>query len=263
MLSLRNSVPLLSSSRFPSISVRYCSQAKREYAEAETSHSLNHKLGRAVRIHDYPKALEILHQIRENEYIIEPAQYDMVLKLYCDEEMLKGADRFLSRMDFPSVVQANAVLHAHCKAGDVQGAISFFKKMKSLGIKHDEQSYLEIIRAVGKDYHKVLEMLFRMEQENLVPNLAIYTDVLYCLAVNHKYKEAIKVYREMQKSGIRPEAIVYNLVLEIATLAKDKELMNELVVAMWEANVAINPHLFEPIRLLEEEGINGRHEARE
>lgn len=36
--------------------------------------------------------------------------------------------------------------------------------MKDLGIKHDEQSYLEIIRVLGKDYHKVLEMLFRMEQ---------------------------------------------------------------------------------------------------
>jgi pentatricopeptide repeat protein len=216
----------------------------------ETSHTLNHKLGRAIRIHDYGAAMNILHNMKESEYGIEPAQYGMVLKLYCDEEMLKGADRFLARIDFPSVVQANAVLHAHCKKGDIKGAVAFFKKMKTLGINHDVQSYLEIIRALGKEHHKVLEMLFRMEQENITPNLAIYTDVLLSLAHNHKYKEAIKVYRDLLKSGIKPEEVVYNLVLEISTLANDKELTKELVLDMWDQKINIHPQVFEPIRNL-------------
>jgi len=229
--------------------IRNCAQ--HAVKGTETSHELNHKLGRAVRIHDYSAAINILNMMKELHYGIEPAQYGMVLRLYCDEEMLKDADRFLSRIDFPSVVQANAVLHAHCRKGDVKGAISFFKKMKDLGIQHDEQSYLEIIRALGKDHHKVSEMLFRMEQEHLTPNLAIYTDVILCLARNHKYKDAIKVYRDMLRHGIKPEEIVYNLILEVSHLAHDNELTNEIVFEMWDKNINIHPQVFEPIRNLE------------
>lgn len=229
---------------------------------SETCHSLNHKLGRAIRIHEYTNAMGILNSMKESGCAIEPAQYSMVLKLYCDQELLKKADVFVnSHAEFANVVEANAVLHAHCRKGDVKGAINFFKKMKELGINHDEQSYLEIIRVLSKDYHKVLEMLFKMEQENIIPNLAIYTDVLFCLAKNHKYKEAIKVYRDMITNGIKPEEVVYNLVLEIATLAHDKELCQEIVVDMWDQHINIHPQVFEPIRHLADDLKNHNHHA--
>jgi len=246
MLFSRKPNVFLPFSGYLGFSPRFCASKA-----TESSHTLNHKLGRAIRIHDYHAAMNILNTMKELNYGIEPAQYGMVIRLYCDEEMLKDADKFLARIEFPNVVQANAVLHAHCRKGDVKGAMALFKKMKELNIDHDEQTYLEIIRVLGNDYHKIMEMLFRMEQENLTPSLAIYTDVLLCLAHNHKYKDAIKVYRDMLKNGIKPEEIVYNLMLEISHLAHDKDLTKELIVEMWDKNINIHPQVFDPIRKLE------------
>jgi pentatricopeptide repeat protein len=149
--------------------------------------------------------------------------------------------------------------------------------MKELAIAHDEQSYLEIIRMCARkhqDYLKSLEYLFRMKQvrifafhqlsdsirslqsahtqEGLTPSLAIYTDVIYCLAMNKKYKEAIEQYRDMRTRKVMPEAIVYNLILEVATLARNQPLIDELVEEMWDKGIHIHPFIFDPIRKLEE-----------
>ncbi len=56
----------------------------------------------------------------------------------------------------------------------------------------------------------------------------------------------------MLKKSIKPEAIVYNLMIEIATLAKDKELINELVSQMWEERINIHPQVYDSIHQLED-----------
>jgi pentatricopeptide repeat protein len=81
----------------------------------------------------------------------------------------------------------------------------------------------------------------------LTPTIPIYTDILYCLAKAGMYQDAIKVYNNM---SIPPEAIIYNLVLEIATLARDAILCEKLVREMWEKGISIHPLNFDPIRKL-------------
>jgi len=228
-------------------------------------HSFNHKLGRAIQTHDYHSALKILNMMKNEHCMIEPAQYSLVLKLYCDEEMLKRADKWVAaHAENMTAVEANAVLHVHCRKDDLQGALNFFKSMKDLGINHDDQSYLEIIRLLAKrnEFIKCLEYLFRMGEEGLVPNLATYTDVIYCLARCHKYKEAKKLYRDMLKKSIKPDTIIENLILEIATLSKDRPLIDELVQEMWEKGIHIHPQIYDPIRKLEnqrEKSIESTH----
>jgi pentatricopeptide repeat protein len=219
---------------------------------------MNHQLGRAIRIHDYHKALKLLTTMKDERVVIEPHQYDMVLRLYCDEEMLKGADRLLGQMEFMHnlhIVHANAVLHAHCKTGNVQEALSFFKKMKAdLGLKHDEQSYLEVIRLMTSQKTpptKVLEMMHKMELEGITPTVLIYSDVIYYLALCHKYKEAREQFHAMKGKSIEGDTILYNLMLEIGKLSHDQALMKELVVEMWERGMNIHPLVYDSIRHLE------------
>jgi hypothetical protein len=58
---------------------------------------------------------------QEERVPIEPAQYGMVLKLYCEEEMLKNAETFLARTNVTDIVQGK-----RSDIGDQRGVAFFF-----------------------------------------------------------------------------------------------------------------------------------------
>jgi hypothetical protein len=88
-----------------------------------------------------------------------------------------------------------------------------------------------------------------MKEEGLEPTLAIYTDLIWAYARKKLHKDAITLYEELKRHHlIKPDQVVYNLILDIAAKTVNQALINECVKGLWDLGVEPHPEHYDAIR---------------
>eukprot|EP01124_Arcella_intermedia_P018258 TRINITY_DN25222_c0_g1_i1.p1 TRINITY_DN25222_c0_g1~~TRINITY_DN25222_c0_g1_i1.p1 ORF type:complete len:275 (+),score=42.45 TRINITY_DN25222_c0_g1_i1:50-874(+) len=229
----------------------------RLYSTNTIAHELSHQVNRAIETHDYHKALSVLAEMHERGVKPEHVTYGRILRMYSDLGYARDAERTLEEMrrqgKKPSVVMYNAVLHMYAQQNDVGAARRIFEEISRAGIVRDERTFVEMIRlaCVNQSPEDCKKYLHEMLQDGLTPTLHVYTDIIFCLAKKHWYKDAMDLYERMKHRGLKPDAVILNLMLEIGTLTKDYKYVRTIVEEMWGANVEPHPEHYEAIRSLE------------
>lgn len=81
------------------------------------------------------------------------------------------------------------------------------------------------------------------------PTPPIYLDAMWCLAKAGQYEEARAFFDKLRRHHVyKPNAVILNLVLEVAAELKDVALMQEAVQGLWDLGHEPHPDRYSALR---------------
>jgi pentatricopeptide repeat protein len=139
--------------------------------------------------------------------------------------------KFVSNpMDFLNVLEKagmkpdknaySQLLNHYSAQGDVESAISVFRKLKEQEVP-DDRTYHTLITACinGKDQKSATKILKEMKKEGITPGVESYNVVLGGYVDDGNVSGAMKIFNKMKKANIR----TYNLLMAICFNGKQPE----------------------------------------
>lgn len=118
----------------------------------------------------------------------------------------------------PDVASYNVVIHAFCKIGSTDSAISMLSEMEELGLKPDWITFNTLIggfyKQHGYDEAERIWALLRA-QNNFVPTVGNYLLRLGRMVHDGRVAEAVKVVDEMMREdGVEPDVRCFNVLVK-------------------------------------------------
>ncbi|PHT43024.1 hypothetical protein CQW23_17049 [Capsicum baccatum] len=176
----------------------------------------------------------LMDKYREKGYLFEAAivifahnkDLDCVPSfLYCNRllmDLLKVSNfrlfwRVINAMREANVtfsdITYTCMVGAHCREGNVNDAKKVFAEMKKKGHCPNMFTYNYLIKGLFRAGH-VDEAIELKKSMSLVPNIYIYTTIIRGLCVANKFREATMVLAEMSERGVKPNAVVYQVLID-------------------------------------------------
>ncbi|XP_057978116.1 pentatricopeptide repeat-containing protein At1g10910, chloroplastic [Malania oleifera] len=144
-----------------------------------------------------------------------PISYARRQAIVIEIQQSSDLDSALSRSGRMLKVQdLNALLRHYGKLDRWQDLSQLFEWMERHG-KISIASYSSYIKLMGKSINpaKALEIYNSIEDKSIRNNVIVCNSVLGCLIKNNKFESGIKLFNQMKRSGIRPDAVTYSTLL--------------------------------------------------
>ncbi|XP_041010889.1 pentatricopeptide repeat-containing protein At1g10910, chloroplastic isoform X2 [Juglans microcarpa x Juglans regia] len=133
------------------------------------------------------------------------------------------------------VQDMNAILRHFGKLNRCQDLSQLFEWMQQSG-KINASSYSTYMKFMGKSLNPVeaIEIYNGIQDESAKNNVFICNSVLSCLIRNGKFDRSIKLFHQMRRDGLTPDAVTYSTLLSGCIKVKDGyskalELVQELL----------------------------------
>lgn len=143
----------------------------------------------------------------------------------CLRELKRAVDPSTGKPVRADVPIFNALISAHGKAADAQGARDWFYGMKASGLKPNVVSYNAVISAHEKaaDPKGAREWFQHMKAAGIEPDVVSYSAVISAHAKAGDAKGAREWFDCMKDAGIEPDVMSYNAVISAHEKAPDAE----------------------------------------
>ncbi|GBG76730.1 hypothetical protein CBR_g22948 [Chara braunii] len=122
------------------------------------------------------------------------------------------------------VVTCNTMMNMYGKAGSVVDVRRWWRKLRELDLQPDLVSFCTIVDACGRaELHKealagVREMRRRFGKFGM--NVVAYNLAIRALGRAGEVEEALNLFLEMKKAGVRPDVVTYSTVIAVYGTAK-------------------------------------------
>lgn len=111
----------------------------------------------------------------------------------------------------PTAITYTNAIRACRKDGNVGMARSFLECARTDGIEPNIYMYSAAIWTCRENGDAALEILERMKEEAIVPNIISYNGVLSALASQSRAEEALSLFEELMDEKLRPNAITFQV----------------------------------------------------
>ncbi|KAJ7968406.1 Pentatricopeptide repeat-containing protein [Quillaja saponaria] len=114
------------------------------------------------------------------------------------------------------VVSYNIVIHAFCKMGSLDLAMSMFDEMEKNGIEPSLVTFDTLLEAFYKNGRHVdgEKIWALMESMNVDPNIICYNSRLRGMVSDNRLPEAAELIDEMRQKGIKPDVFSFNALIK-------------------------------------------------
>ncbi|KAK1356397.1 Pentatricopeptide repeat-containing protein [Heracleum sosnowskyi] len=185
------------------------------------------------------EALHYVNAVREMGLSMNGVIYNSVIKLYTKVGCLKEAEEayhmLLSSEMGADVYSSNCMIDLYSKRSMVEQAEEIFDNLRVKGIAN-EFSYAMMLCMYKKleRIEDAIQVAEKMKELGLLTDLLSYNHVLGLYATDGRFKEAIKTFREMLKSGVQPDdSTLRSIGVVLVKRGVPKQTVNNLEV-MWK-----------------------------
>ncbi|XP_062200137.1 pentatricopeptide repeat-containing protein At1g20300, mitochondrial-like [Phragmites australis] len=116
----------------------------------------------------------------------------------------------------PDVVLYTAVVHAWCRAGQLDEAERVFAEMQQSGIMPNVYTYTAVIDAMYRagQVPRAQELLCQMIDSGCPPNTATFNAIMRAHVKAGRSEQVLQVHNQMRQLGCEPDIITYNFLIE-------------------------------------------------
>lgn len=116
----------------------------------------------------------------------------------------------------PDVVLYTAVVHAWCRAGQLDEAERVFAEMQQSGIMPNVYTYTAVIDAMYRagQIPRAQELLCQMIDSGCPPNTATFNAIMRAHVKAGRSEQVLQVHNQMQQLRCEPDIITYNFLME-------------------------------------------------
>jgi pentatricopeptide repeat protein len=193
---------------------------RREGIEA-TCVTFNSILDVVARQLSEPAALqEVMDDMRNASIEPDLMTYSILLKANCSSGNIGGALSLFRQIRSHGLVfdqvAFNTLLQACSKADQISDAEEVFDEMCRLGITPSNVTTSILVKMYGKAHmlDKAISISVRMEREyGRKPNLFVYTCLIQACVQNKHVRQSWDIFNRMLLAGVEPDAITYGTVI--------------------------------------------------
>ncbi|KAL8088796.1 hypothetical protein AgCh_038544 [Apium graveolens] len=185
------------------------------------------------------EALGFVEAMREMGLPMNGVIYNSLIKLYTKVGCLKEAEEayhmLLSSEMGADVYSSNCMIDLYSERNMVVQAEEIFENLRVKG-KANEFSYAMMLCMYKKleRIEDAIQVAEKMKELGLLTDLLSYNHVLGLYASDGRFKEAIKTFREMLKSGVQPDdSTLRSIGVVLVKRGVPKQTINNLEV-MWK-----------------------------
>ncbi|MED6118880.1 hypothetical protein PIB30_006669 [Stylosanthes scabra] len=161
-------------------------------------------------------SVDKLRLMKEKGICPTVATYTSVIKCLCSCGWLEDAEALIDEMMengvTPNAATYNCFFKEYRGRKDADGALKFFKKMKSDGLCLPTSHTYGILIRMFLDLNKigVVEELWNdMKETGLGPDLDMYTVLIHGLCAKQRWREACHYFVEMIEKGFLPQKVTF------------------------------------------------------
>ncbi|XP_062193192.1 pentatricopeptide repeat-containing protein At1g20300, mitochondrial-like [Phragmites australis] len=116
----------------------------------------------------------------------------------------------------PDVVLYTNVVHAWCRAGQLDEAERVFAEMQQSGITPNVYTYTAVIDAMYRagQVPRAQELLCQMIDSGSPPNTATFNAIMRAHVKAGRSEQVLQVHNQMRQLGCEPDIITYNFLIE-------------------------------------------------
>lgn len=126
----------------------------------------------------------------------------------------------------PTIISWNHVMGTFCRVGDVDGALSWFKKLGEAGLKPNSHSYALLMQMFGKrsDLEAVVELLRESELNEISPSIAMINAIVLAQIKNGQLVNAKKLIEDsLQTDAVGRRTKMWNFLINAYAQVGDLE----------------------------------------
>lgn len=169
----------------------------------------NYKLGKDV--YDYMLKIGF-----EGNPFVKKSIIDMFIK--CGK--MEVASRLFKEMGFKDVVTWNMMVSGYASKGNFKQALKCFEDMKIAGVKPDRVTWNSIIAGYAQNgqFKEANDCFYKMQSfEDFKPNVVSWTALIAGNEQNGCSSQALHVFKQMVKEGVKPNSITIASVVSACT----------------------------------------------
>ncbi|KAL6655137.1 hypothetical protein ACP70R_005963 [Stipagrostis hirtigluma subsp. patula] len=116
----------------------------------------------------------------------------------------------------PDVVLYTTLVHAWCRAGQLNEAERVFAEMQQSGIMPNVYTYTAVIDAMYRagQVPRAQELLCQMIDSGCMPNTATFNAIMRAHVKAGRSEQVLQVHNQMRQLGCEPDIITYNFLIE-------------------------------------------------
>ncbi|XP_024526013.1 pentatricopeptide repeat-containing protein At5g02830, chloroplastic [Selaginella moellendorffii] len=141
----------------------------------------------------------------------------------------------------PDILQScNMIMQKFRDQGDLQSVFQVFQALESTGVRPDMYSYCILIDACGRcgDAEKATAIFEGLLKAGTVLNVYVCNSMMNAHAGNIQH--VLRLYRQMQGSGIAADVTTYNIVFKACRLSKNPVLALRLYEELKAKEIKMN-----------------------
>lgn len=123
------------------------------------------------------------------------------------------------------------MLSAYVNASDMDGANSFFTRLKQDGLQPNVVTYGILMKGYAKvnNLEQMMDAYQEMKLSSIKANQTIFTTLMDAYGKNKDFGSAVVWYKEMESYGVPPDRKAKNILLSLANTADEQKEANQLV----------------------------------
>jgi pentatricopeptide repeat protein len=199
---------------------RHLLDEMRERAVPISSQLIIALIGRYVRAGMSEEASELFRQMEEyGAGTPEPAKLASLLRVLAKKRLASEAQALFESYKSvfaPDVVLYTTLVHAWCRAGQLDEAERVFAEMKQSGIMPNVYTYTCVIDAMYRagQVPCAQELLCQMIDSGCPPNTATFNAIMRAHVKAGRSEQVLQVHNQMRQLGCEPDIITYNFLIE-------------------------------------------------
>ncbi|KAI8983016.1 hypothetical protein BDB01DRAFT_723109 [Pilobolus umbonatus] len=200
---------------------------------------------------DYHSALKVFEKLLESKQLPTVKSLNAVLQIFAAQGLVERADYIYDSMVRlaiqPDEATYTEMIRVNGRGGTLKQCLHYYHKMMEDQLEPNVYTYSALIDAASrrKDIKSVVHWFQIMVHNNIQPNKVIVTSVLKSLSRKHSwrpdsYQEMIDQTSQALMIGIKPDAILYTVLLQLQTqlygIAGALDVHKDMISQMLEPN---------------------------
>ncbi|CAA0831082.1 Pentatricopeptide repeat-containing protein -mitochondrial [Striga hermonthica] len=205
---------------------------------------------------------------RKQDYGCEPDRkaFSFVIGMLSRRRCAPEAQAFFDSLKHKfelDVVVYTSLIHAWCRAGNIDEAERVFREMKKTGIEPTVYTYTAVIDALCRcgQITRAHDVFAEMLDVGCPPNAATFNNLMRVHVKAGRTEKVLQVYNQMRKLSCEPDVITYNFLIDAHCRDGNRDQAVKVLNVMITKGCDPNESSFNPIFrcVAKDQDVNAAH----
>lgn len=141
-----------------------------------------------------------------------------------DPKLATDAIRIVGESGFPyKESHFMPLIEAFASTGDMKNTFKVFTAMRNVGVIPNKKTALPVVHKLGSDKNAIRQARAELDSAEEV-DVSAFNLVIHALAHNKEYDEAISLFRDAERLGVKPNSETLDAALDVCIYRQDADL---------------------------------------